>query len=152
MLLRPHIAILFAALAAQSGQPASSQSDEIAVIAHPSVADTLDADTLTSIFTVRTRRWSNGDRVIPFNLRAGHPLRTRFDRTVNHMSPDEVASFWIDRRIRGGGRPPREVRSPQLVLRVVATLEGSIGYVPRHLVTSNVRVVAIVRGDSVVIP
>ena len=80
----------------------------------------------------------------------GLPARTHFDRVVLGMTPDEVARFWIDRRIRGRGSPPTKAPKAATVLKVVAALAGAIGYVPQSQVGPGVKVVARVAQDKVI--
>ena len=70
-----------------------------------------------------------GKRLLPFALVPGSPERVGFDRAVLGWSPAEVSGYWIDRRIRGQSGPPRSIDSSELMLRVVAKLEGAVGYV-----------------------
>ena len=87
----------------------------------------------------------NGTRLIPFNQAVGTPARALFDRIVLDLSPDQVGAYWVDRKIRNGGQPPRTLPLANLVVRVVASLPGAIGYIemdPRAL-PSTVRVLTI---------
>ncbi len=95
---------------------------------------------LTAIFTTRKLSWGAGKRIVPFNFPPKHSIRTRFDRSLLNMAPDDVARYWIDRRIRGGSAPPKQVGNAQLIVRLVAKLNGAIGYVPRSAVNDSVRV------------
>ena len=70
-----------------------------------------------------------GMRLIPLNLPLGHPARTLVDRVVLGLAPDRVGAFWIDQRIRSGTTPPRSINTPEMVLRVAASMRGIIGYV-----------------------
>ncbi len=106
---------------------------------------------LHAIFTTRLKE-VDGKRVVPFNLAPRSEPRTAFDRAVLHMSPDEVARYWIDRRVRGGASPPKQVPSAKVMLAVVAQLAGAIGYVPEDLVDDRVTVVARVVGGKLVGP
>jgi hypothetical protein len=71
----------------------------------------------------------DGKRLIPLGRPPGSPERIAFDRAVLGMSPDLAAAYWIDRRIRGQSGSPRSVESAELLLRVLAKLEGAVGYV-----------------------
>jgi hypothetical protein len=71
----------------------------------------------------------NGKRLIPFNQESGSQARERFDRLVLGLTPAQVGQFWVDQRVRGGTQAPRALASPELTLRVVASLPSSIGYV-----------------------
>jgi hypothetical protein len=70
-----------------------------------------------------------GKRLIPFNYLADDPLRRRLDGLVLQMVHAEVGRYWVDRRIRGQGMPPRIVPSAQIMNAIVAKLPGAIGYV-----------------------
>jgi hypothetical protein len=55
------------------------------------------------------------------------------------MSPDQVARYWVDRKIRGQSGPPKSIDSPSVLQRVVAQIKASIGYVR----VSDVRVLPV---------
>jgi hypothetical protein len=102
----------------------------------------LGAGEIEALFTTRRLDWPGGARAVPFNFPARHPLREAFDQAALHFSPDEAARYWIDRRVRGGHPPPRQVPDVQTMLKVVASLEGAVGYVHKEDVTDKVRIVA----------
>lgn len=140
-------------LAAAAPSRAWADAQEIAVIVNPAREESrLGADTLEAIFRTEMKTWPSGGKIVPFNFPARHSVRVAFDRAVLHMSPDEVARFWIDRRVRGGERPPRQVESTELMMKVIAKLEGGIGYVASSDVTDSVKVVARVRDGEVHAP
>jgi hypothetical protein len=138
--------LLLLVLVAWHGAIASrglAADNRLVVIVHPGTrVQTLSADELEALFTLSQRAWPDGQPAIPFNFAPGAPLREQFDRVVLGMNGDEVARFWIDRRIRGLGDAPRKVPSVALMLRVVAKLPGALGYVPEDAVTHEVKVVA----------
>jgi hypothetical protein len=103
---------------------------------------TLATDELEAIFKALRRNWPGGQRIQPFNLPPRHALRIAFDRTALHMEVDAVARYWIDQRIRGGQQPPTQVPDSKLMLRVVSSLSGAVGYVPTNEVSGGVKIVA----------
>lgn len=112
----------------------------------------LSADQLAHLFTGSREAW-NGGAVVAFNLPPRDPLRVEFDRVVLHMTPEEVGRYWIDQRIRGGARPPRQVEDSRLVPKLVARFPGGIGYVAAGMPTpADVRVVARLRDHEVIEP
>lgn len=136
------LAVGLTALAA-SGSLADADPVDLWVIAHPGVpVDQLSKDELTLIFTLSKRQWADGTRIAPFNYEPETALRVNFDRAVLQMESSEVAHFWIDRRIRGGGVSPRTLRTPTLMARVVAAWAGAIGYVPAGIPLAHVKIVA----------
>lgn len=105
----------------------------LVLIAHPAVrATTAHVNELRALF-LRQSEQLGGQKVIPVTYVTGHALRVEFDRRVLGMTVDEAARYWVDARIRGLGAPPRSVSSPQLLVRVVASLPGTIGYAPKPL-------------------
>jgi hypothetical protein len=103
---------------------------------------TLGKDELEAMFKALRRNWPGGQRIQPFNLPPRHPLRIAFDRAALHMEADAVARYWIDQRVRGGQQPPTQVPDSKLMLRVVSSLNGAVGYVPISEVSGGVKVVA----------
>jgi hypothetical protein len=103
---------------------------------------TLAKDELEAIFKALRRHWPGGQRIQPFNLPARHALRIAFDRAALQMEADAVARYWIDQRVRGGQQPPTQVPDSKLMLRVVSSLDGAVGYVPTSEVSGGVKIVA----------
>ena len=132
----------------------SRAGDEvIAVIVNKSNAvGTMRREDLRPIFLTTKTVWSNGQTIEPFNLPESSSVRTTFDNVVLGMNPDEVARYWIDRRIRGDVRPPRKIQSPGTVVALVAKGEAAIGYVSLADVNASVKVVARIEGGQVKAP
>jgi len=133
---------------------ASAAEDEtLDVIVHPSSPVTrLNGAEVEALFTRTQTRWSDGTPVVPLSFPAGTAVRDRFDRTVLRLDSDNVGRFWLDRRIRGLGAPPKQVLNAGLMLKVVANLPGAIGYVPSLRNRSGVKVVARIAQGKVITP
>lgn len=116
-------------------------------------AKQMSAVEMETMFTRAQTRWDDGTPIVPINAPPGSSLRVEFDRVVLRLSPDEVGRFWIDRRVRGLGLPPRHVSEPATIVRVVEKLNGAIAYAPEELVVgARVRVVARIRQGKVLPP
>jgi hypothetical protein len=72
---------------------------------------------------------SGGQKLIPLNRGSSVKERIAFDKLVLGMSQEEVARYWVDRRIRGQSGAPKAVDPVDVHQRVVAKLAGAIGYV-----------------------
>ncbi len=132
--------------------PADAQAgtDGLVVIVHrTSDIVYLSRDELEAIFTTRRKHWSGSTKIVVFNLPPKTTERTLFDGVVLRFNPTQVGQYWIDRKVRGGAPPPRNVPEPKLLLNVVAHTPNSIGYVPASLATSDVRIIARVRNGQV---
>jgi hypothetical protein len=144
--------LLPAASAASIAGGAGGGAD-LVVVVNPAVAvDRLSASELETIFTSSRRSWPDGSNIGAFSYAPEDVIRRAFDNVILRLSPEDVARFWLDQRVRGGARPPRQVPNPSLAVRLVAKLPGSIAYVPESMVDSTVKVVARIRGGKVVGP
>jgi hypothetical protein len=114
--------------------------DPLVVIVNKGNVENPSLSDLAAVFTTRKQSWPNGQRILPFNFPPKHPARVEFDHSVLQMNPAAVARYWIDRRIRAGNPPPKQVNNAQLVVRLVAKLPGAVAYVPRSMVDASVRV------------
>lgn len=93
----------------------------------------------------------SGARIIPFNQAPNAADRVAFEDRVLDMTPDQVARYWIDRKIRGEGGAPRAVGSAELLQRVVSRMGHSLAYVRAGNLLPEVRAIAIdgaIPGDS----
>ncbi|MET0287161.1 MAG: hypothetical protein ABW352_21940 [Polyangiales bacterium] len=99
--------------------------------------------TLRTIFRGDPTTAPDGKRFLPLNAPLKSFERELFDRKVLGLAPDEVAQFWITRRIRDEGLPPRTLPSSELGLRVVASYPGAITYVSTKIVKGGVRVLKV---------
>lgn len=85
----------------------------------------------------------DGKRLLPINHPNGAPLREAFDRMVLGLEPGDVGKFWIDKRIRDEGSPPKSVPSPELAIRIAASLPNAITYASPELVNASVKVLTV---------
>lgn len=89
------------------------------------------------------RTLAGGKAIIPINHPVGAPTRQEFDRLVLGLAPDQVGRFWIDRRIRDEGLPPKSVPTAELAVRVVAALPMAITYARRALLHPKLKVLRV---------
>jgi ABC-type phosphate transport system substrate-binding protein len=125
----------------------------LVVIANKSVRATrLSRDELRPIFQTKKDTWPDGSPARPFNLPEANTARRSFDAAVLGLDPDRVARYWIDRKIRGGERPPQTITSSALMLKVVSKTSGAVGYIDAADVDASVKVIARVVDGQVVAP
>lgn len=125
----------------------------VSIIAHRSASIiSITREELRPIFQTRKATWSDGSSVRPFNLPPTSAARQAFDDVVLGLTPDQMPRYWIDRRIRGGASPPTTVPNEKLMLQVVKTLPGAIGYVESVPLDPGVKVIARISANQVVKP
>lgn len=125
----------------------------IAIIANKAVSATaISRDDLRPIFQTKKDSWPDGTPARPFNLPEANTVRQGFDAAVLGLDPDRVARYWIDRKIRGGERPPQNAPSAAVMVKVISKTPGAIGYVELTAVDATVKVVAKIVDGQVVKP
>jgi len=144
------VALLASARFSQAG----ADNDAILVIAHKDVATgVMTRDDLRPIFQTKKNTWPDGASVKAFNLPEADSVRRGFDAAVLGLDPARVVRYWIDRKIRGGDRPPQNAPSAAVMLKVVGKTPGAIGYVDSKLaLDASVKVVAKVLNGQIVKP
>jgi hypothetical protein len=85
----------------------------------------------------------SGARLVPLNFTPNSRERIAFDTAVLKMSPEEVARYWIDRKIRGLPGSPRAVAPVDVLMKVVSRLPGAVSYVDVRDVSADVKVISI---------
>jgi hypothetical protein len=124
---------------------------ELAVIVHlGNPVQRLSRDQLEALFTRVQTRWQDGVPVIAINAPPGTPARRTFDYVVLDLDAEQVGRFWLDRRIRGMGMPPKQIPDAVLTRRVVENLRGSIAYVAEDAARGRVKIVARIQQGRVV--
>ena len=123
------LALLLAGLAL--ARPAAAQPGPrkplVVVVAQGSTVSNLSQTDLKRLFT-GVAVVVDGKKLVPFNFQPGTRERTVFDSFALGMSAAEVGRFWVDRRVRGQGEPPRALPSSAHMAKVVARFPGAIGY------------------------
>jgi hypothetical protein len=146
-------ALSLLALSAVPLAPVAAESHSIWVIAHNSVPVTkLSHEELRPIFQTRKTSWPDGSSVRPFNLLPTAHARQVFDDVVLGLTPELMPRYWIDRRVRGEAYPPKTVPSEAIMLKVIKSLPGAVGYVEAPSIDPAVKVLARVVGGQVVAP
>ncbi len=122
---------------------AGAQSNRKLVVIVSSKSDIHDISLreLRQLFLSEMRNIGGSDRT-PLNHPPKTSARIQFDQTVLRMNPDQVARYWIDRRIRGQMGPPKSA-SAALVPRVVSRLKNAIGYVFETDLVAGVRALSV---------
>jgi len=120
--------LLAAAVVPMQTSPVKAAGEPLLIIVGRSFpANDIDLAELKSAFTGRAT-YRSGTRLIPLNYSVGSPQRVAFDRAILGLEPAEVGRFWVDRRIRDEGTPPKVVSSIDLAIRVAAALPGAVTY------------------------
>lgn len=86
---------------------------------------------------------AGGKRLIPLAYPTSSGERVKFEKAVLSMSPDAAARYWVDRKIRGQSGPPKAVPSPEVLQKLVSSLDVAIGYVSQSALSDGLKVVRV---------
>ncbi len=114
--------------------------DEIVVITARPPADRVTAKTLERIYLKRKILWSDGQRIVPVNLPANHPLRAAFTKRILKRSHGALVEYWNERHFNGV-HPPVVVESEEAVKRFVREVDGAVGYISRSSLEPGIEVI-----------
>jgi len=110
------------------------------VIASPQTPDnTLSAQQLADIYTLKKVFWDNQIQVVPVNHEASSAEREKFTQAVFELSTQEMGEYW-NRLSFQGKLPPVIQTSDQAVLGFVRSVPGAIGYISAGQKTDGVKV------------
>jgi len=121
-------------------------ADEIAlavIVAPSSKLTNISLSELRGAFQGEGLVGEGGERLIALNHPPKTPDRVGFDRVVLGRDPEAVGRFWIQRKVHGGGGPPRTVATLATLRRVVEKLPGAIGYIRPGQLSSQVRAIRV---------
>lgn len=145
------VAAVLLTLAGVGNAPAAA-GDIVVVVNPANPTAQLDRDGLRPLFQTTKTQWSDGKRVMPYNLPDEDPVRREFDSAVLRLDPERVARYWVDRKIRGGERPPAKLPNAAAVVRSVGANPGAIGYVREADAGKTLKIIARIRKGDVVPP
>lgn len=123
---------------------AAGPSEPLAVVvAKHGALEALSLPDLKRLFMGESIVGPGGQKLIALNRDPKSAERVGFDRSVLGMSPEAVARYWIDRKIRGQSSAPKSIEPAVVLQRVVAKLGGAVGYVRAAEVIADVKIVRI---------
>jgi len=115
---------------------------DVAVIVHPSNADTLDKESISRLFLNKAKAFPGGTQAEPVALAEGQAATDEFNGKVLNKTAAQLTAFWSKLVFTGKGQPPKALGSDAEVISAVAGNPGAIGYVDAGAVNDSVRVVA----------
>lgn len=126
-LISAKLVFLGVAAATMAAAPLVSAAEPVAASARAS-QETLDATTLRAIFTLRKRRWSDGQPIRVFVLRDDSPAHQAFVKQKLRMFPYQLRQQWDRVVFSGTGAAPQDFDDQESMLRSLASTPNAIGY------------------------
>jgi len=102
---------------------------DVAVVVHPSNANTLDNKTIERIFIGKAKSFPDGSQAVPINQEASSPATEEFNSKVLNRSASQLKAYWSKLLFTGKGQPPREEATDDAVKQLIAANPNLIGYI-----------------------
>lgn len=112
---------------------------DVVVIANQNIPK-LDQKTVAKAFTGKIIS-VNGVPISVVNLK-NQNVKNRFLQTFLGLDEEKYAAYWTVRKYIGKGVPPRELSTPEEVIRFIQNTPGAIGYVEESDIRCEVNIVA----------
>ena len=87
--------------------------------------------------------WSNGNRIMPVDLRVTSRVRDALSRAIHGRSATVIKNWWNQQIFAGKGVPPPELASDAKVVSYVLANTGAIGYVAADVNVGDAKTVAV---------
>ncbi len=119
---------------------------DIAVIVNPgSGVDALDASQVKKIFMAKTKKFPNGNSVVPIDQNADAGSYVTFYDKIAGKSPSKMNKYWVKLTFTGKAEAPKKVGGDGDVVSLIKGNKNMIGYVDSSAVTGDVKVVYTVK-------
>lgn len=112
-------------------------ADEYAIVANKHMED-LSTNQIRAIY-LKKLLVVHDIKVVPLNLDARDPLRTKFDQQILQMSFDRLQAHWTKEHYLGH-RPPISLKSQESIKAFVKKVDGSIGYINIENVDDSLKI------------
>ncbi len=108
-------------------------SESYAVVVNASNNYSADASVMKNqvkqLFLKQTSSWPNGKKVNAFDRGKGSTETSAFNKNILKMDSAAVARHWLGLKQKTGETPPRNVKSTNMLLKLIAKYEGGLGIV-----------------------
>jgi|GEM_PF-2687065 len=142
----PWFGIGFFGLFMVVASPEKILATDIAIIVNSANdIQTISDGQLKNLFLKIDRYWSDNVPVTAVHRNEGSPAYDLFLSRVQGQSSSQALSFWIDRKQTDGSSPPLQVSEDRLVIHLVASVKGAIGYVEANHVADHPQGIRVIR-------
>lgn len=113
-------------------------SNYVVVTSSKSTIKELSSKQLRDIFMMKSHYLDN-IRIIPINTLANVPIREVFEKNILKMNRERLNNYWIKQHFQGVS-PPVTQSSMASMKMFIKNVDGAIGYLPKNMIDSNLRV------------
>jgi len=99
---------------------------------------TVNKRALIAIYSLRTRKWPNGNNLTVFVLEDRHTLHQQFCQQILGVLPYHLRRSWDRLIFSGKAKGPVEVNDMEEMKKMVSMTPGSIGYITQNFLDDSV--------------
>ncbi len=85
---------------------------------------------ISQMYLKKRPNWPNGMKSMPFTPNDHSTEQQAFNENILKMNQAQLTQYWTAVKQKTGDSPPKEVKSPKLMLIIVAKYPGAFGVVP----------------------
>jgi ABC-type phosphate transport system substrate-binding protein len=136
---------VFGALLGSVRQTPVWAADLAIIINDGNGVQTISDSKLKNLFLKIDRYWGDDLTVTPVHRNEGSAVYTLFLSRIVGQSPSEALSYWVSRKQIDGSSPPIQVSEDRLVIRLVSTVKGAVGYVESTSLAGHTQGIRVIR-------
>lgn len=107
-----------------------SAADSVIIIVNKAnPATSMSSRVLADYYKKKKTHWPNGMLVRFIDQKAGSPIRKTFLERFLRQTPHAIDLFWIGQKLYTGDSAPVQAPSDAMVIQMVASFDGGVGYV-----------------------
>ena len=108
----------------------SAIAEELVFFSHPTVLEMdLSKDKMRDIYLKKIRFWKDGKKIRPLDHAVGSVDKDKFNKMILGKTEAELTEHWIQEKQQTGVVQPLQVQKSEMLIYLVETLIGSVGYI-----------------------
>jgi ABC-type phosphate transport system substrate-binding protein len=111
--------------------PEARAGEMVVIVNKQNPTPDLNAKQAKNYFMRVIGEWKNGEKVRSVDQSGGGAVRDAFLAKLVGMSAGEFERYWIEKQYANAENPPLKAPDEATVIKLVATMKGSIGYVSK---------------------
>ena len=117
-----------------------SAKAEVVVIVNLLGPDYLSPTQVSKLYLGKSKHLPGQGKAYIIDMAGDSDIKREFHEKVTHKSASQLQAYWSRLIFTGKGKPPRAVRTPELILSLVGGNENAIGYSDESLVNDRVKI------------
>lgn len=106
------------------------EAQELVFFIHPSgLEQKMSENLIRDIYLKKMRFWKDGQKIRPLDHAVGSSDRNKLNSSILGKTETELTEYWIQEKQQTGSIQPLQVQNPEMLIYLVETMSGSLGYI-----------------------